>query len=134
MSRKIILTGVIFGVTAIVFGAFGAHALKEILTAEELVSFKTAVNYQMYHAFFLLIFGLLFLKFGGGLAKSIYLTCATGVLFFSGSIYFLVLSKHFGIESIPKFIGLITPIGGLLLVVSWILLGVYALKQVTNDF
>lgn len=127
------LTGVVFGVIAIIFGAFGAHALREILSGAEMVSFKTAVNYQMYHAFFLMVFGGLCLRFGDGLAKPIYLTCTIGVSCFSGSIYFLVLSKHFGIASTPKFIGLITPVGGLLLIVSWILLGVYTMNNIKKD-
>ena len=132
MLKKILLTGVVFGATAIIFGAFGAHALKQILSEADLVSFKTAVSYQMYHAFFLLIVGLLFLKFDGGLPKSIYLTCTFGVVCFSGSIYFLVLAKHFGIESVPKIIGLVTPVGGLLLISSWVLLALYLVKNISK--
>lgn len=133
MTRKILLTGTVFGVTAIILGAFGAHALKAILDESSLASFKTAVNYQMYHALFLLLFGLVQLKFGKSLTRVIYYLCTIGVLCFSGSIYFLVLNNHFQVLGVPKLIALITPIGGLLLITSWILFGVYIFKHIKND-
>ena len=58
MDKKIISTGAIFGMLAIILGAFGAHALKKVLSIEELVTFETGVKYQMYHALFLLFIGL----------------------------------------------------------------------------
>ena len=58
MDKKIISTGAIFGMLAIIFGAFGAHALKKVLSIEELSTFETGVRYQMYHALFLLFIGL----------------------------------------------------------------------------
>jgi uncharacterized membrane protein YgdD (TMEM256/DUF423 family) len=116
MEKKILLAACTLGFLAIIFGAFGAHALKKILTVEQLNSFETGVKYQMYHALFLLFIGatqILTLK-----EKTIvfYLTL-TGVLFFSGSIYVLTTNGLTGIKS--KLIGPITPIGGLLLILSW---------------
>ena len=58
MERKIIATAAFLGLTAIILGAFGAHALKNYLTPEQLISFETGVKYQMYHALFLLFLGL----------------------------------------------------------------------------
>lgn len=116
MEKKILLAACILGFLAIIFGAFGAHALKKILSIEQLNSFETGVKYQMYHALFLLFIGttqILTLK-----EKTIifYLTLM-GVLFFSGSIYVLTTNGLTGVKS--KLIGPITPIGGLLLILSW---------------
>ena len=116
MEKKILLAACTLGFLAIIFGAFGAHALKKTLTIEQLNSFETGVKYQMYHALFLLFIGatqIITLK-----EKTIifYLTL-TGVFFFSGSIYVLTTNGLTGIKS--KLIGPITPIGGLLLILSW---------------
>ena len=59
MDKKIITTGAIFGMLAIILGAFGAHALKKVLSIEQLSTFETGVRYQMYHALFLLFIGLI---------------------------------------------------------------------------
>lgn len=116
MENKILLAACTLGFLAIIFGAFGAHALKKTLTIEQLNSFETGVKYQMYHALFLLFIcatQIITLK-----EKTIifYLTL-TGVFFFSGSIYVLTTNGLTGIKS--KLIGPITPIGGLLLILSW---------------
>jgi uncharacterized membrane protein YgdD (TMEM256/DUF423 family) len=116
MEKKILLAACTLGFLAIIFGAFGAHALKIILSIEQLNSFETGVKYQMYHALFLLFIGttqILTLK-----EKTIifYLTLI-GVLFFSGSIYVLTTNGLTGVKS--KLIGPVTPIGGLLLILSW---------------
>lgn len=117
------------GGLAIVFGAFGAHALKQILDAQTLSSYQTAVDYQMYHAFFLLILGFFRLKIAQSFTAAIYYSCLSGVVLFSGSIYFLCLNKHFLFVQTVKWIALITPIGGLLLLISWILLAWYVIKN-----
>ena len=126
MDKKIISTSAILGMVAIILGAFGAHALKKVLSLEQLTTFETGVKYQMYHALFLLFIGL------SGLSekakKTIYYLVVVGVIFFSGSIYLLATNGHF----IPfdfKTIGFITPIGGLLLILSWGVLLVNLLKK-----
>lgn len=119
MERKIILTAAFFGVLAIILGAFGAHALKEILTPEQLTSFETGVRYQMYHAFFLFFVASrkeLSLK----ALNVIYNLVLAGVIFFSGSIYLLTTKNVTHIDS--KIIGFVTPIGGLLLIFAWLVL------------
>jgi len=119
MERKIILTAAFFGVLAIILGAFGAHALKEILTPEQLTSFETGVRYQMYHAFFLFFVASrkeLSLK----AVKVIYNLVLAGVIFFSGSIYLLTTKNVTQIDF--KIIGFVTPIGGLLLIFAWMVL------------
>lgn len=119
MNKKIIKTALIFGVLAIIFGAFGAHALKKVLNPEQLTSFETGVRYQMYHAFFLLFLGLTTIV-EEEKKKVIYYLVLTGVLFFSGSIYLLSTKEITSVDI--SSIGFITPIGGLLLIVAWLLL------------
>ncbi|MBA4135530.1 MAG: DUF423 domain-containing protein [Flavobacterium sp.] len=119
MERKISSVAVIMGMTAIILGAFGAHALKKQLTVEELVTFETGVKYQMYHALFLLFLGLTSLVTEKS-KKMIFQLVIFGVIFFSGSIYLLATKTITGIDFKP--LGIITPIGGTLLILGWIVL------------
>jgi uncharacterized membrane protein YgdD (TMEM256/DUF423 family) len=111
--------GALFGLTAIVFGAFGAHALKKIMSPEQLASFETGVKYQMYHALVLLM-----LSFNMNLDTPLerYMVCCfiLGTVLFSFSIYGLCISGAKGNKW--KFLGPVTPLGGLFLVVGWGLL------------
>nr|WP_315150483.1 DUF423 domain-containing protein [uncultured Flavobacterium sp.] len=115
MDKKIISTGAIFGMLAIILGAFGAHALKKFLSIEELATFETGVKYQIYHALFLLFVGLSMLSQKA--KKTIYYLVVFGVLFFSGSIYLLATNSLTSFNF--KIIGFVTPIGGLLLILAW---------------
>ena len=119
MDKRILLVAAFLGVTAIILGAFGAHALKKTLSVEQLVTFEVGVRYQMYHALFLLFVGTF--AFLGEKERSIifYLTIV-GVLFFSGSIYLLATNTITNLKT--KFIKHITPIGGLFLVSAWVYL------------
>lgn len=116
MDKKILLVAAFLGITAIVLGAFGAHGLKKVLSMEQLATFEVGVRYQMYHALFLLFVGTF--AFLGEKERSIifYLTI-TGVLFFSGSIYFIATNTITNIKT--KFLGPITPIGGMFLIMAW---------------
>ncbi|MBZ4041533.1 DUF423 domain-containing protein [Flavobacterium hibisci] len=119
MERKIIITAAIFGMLSIILGAFGAHALKTILTPEQLTSFETGVRYQMYHAFFLFFVASrteLTLK----TLRVIYNLVLAGVLLFSGSIFLLTTKNVTTIDF--KIIGFVTPIGGFLLIFAWLVL------------
>ncbi|MEH6305282.1 DUF423 domain-containing protein [Olivibacter sp. CPCC 100613] len=110
--------GACFGLLAVILGAFGAHALKKKFTVDQQQSFETGVRYQMYHAVVLIIVGKLY---EGttlyGLISSLFVV---GILLFSFSIYGLCLSSAFGRKL--RFLGPITPLGGLLLVSGWALL------------
>lgn len=108
--------GAIYGLLAIVFGAFGAHLLKTSLSEDQLKSFETGVKYQMYHAILLVVLGFN-LNLETSLEKSMIYCFIVGTFLFSFSIYGLVLSSSKGRKL--KFLGPITPIGGLLLVVGW---------------
>lgn len=116
MERKITGVAALMGVTAIILGAFGAHALKKYLSVEQLGSFETGVKYQMYHALFLLFLGLTSI-INEKAKKTIFQFVIFGVIFFSGSIYLLSTQVISGIDFKP--IGIVTPIGGSLLIVAW---------------
>ena len=123
LEKKIIITALFLGVIAIMLGAFGAHGLKKVIEEPQLNSFEVGVRYQIYHALFLLF-----------VAQSTWLTSKEkavvfylaffGVLLFSGSIYLLATATISNIKT--KFIGPITPLGGLLLISSWLYL-IYAI-------
>ena len=116
MERKIISFALILGITAIILGAFGAHALKKVLTEEALVTFETGVKYQMYHALFLLFLGTTALV-SDVVKKKVFQLVVVGVVFFSGSIYVLATRTITGIDFRP--LGVVTPIGGALLILGW---------------
>ena len=116
MDKKIISTGAILGMIAIILGAFGAHALKKVLSMEELSTFETGVRYQMYHALFLIFIGIIN-ELSQKTKKTIYNLVVFGVLLFSGSIYLLATNTLTSFDF--KVIGFITPIGGLLLILAW---------------
>ena len=119
MKRTFLITGGLLGLIAILLGAFGAHSLEKLVDSDGLNSFETGVRYQMYHAFFFLFLGL----WDGLTAKSktiLFRLTLTGVILFSGSIYLLVMAKAFSVNL--KFLGPVTPVGGVLLISSWIFL------------
>lgn len=126
MDKKIFGTAAFFGMTAIIFGAFGAHALKKVLTIDQLTTFETGVKYQMYHALFLLFLGLNS-HLSAKIKETILTLTILGVVFFSGSIYLLATDSlnDFNFKSI----GFVTPIGGLLLIIAWALLMIHFFKK-----
>lgn len=126
MDKKILSTAGFFGMSAIILGAFGAHALKKVLTMDQLATFETGVKYQMYHALFLLFLGLNN-HLGFKAKKTILILTILGVIFFSGSIYLLATDSLNAFDF--KVIGFITPIGGLLLISAWSILMVHFLKK-----
>ena len=117
MDKKIITTGAVLACLAIIFGAFGAHALKNILTFEALQSFEVGVRYQMYHALAMVFIGLSH-QIPKPVKNTLFGFFFCGVLLFSGSIYLLSFKEllAFPIEKIA----LITPLGGTLFIIGWI--------------
>jgi len=111
--------GSLYGLLAVVFGAFGAHALKKTLNEQQLKSFETGVKYQMYHAILLLVLGFN-LNLETALERYMIYCFIIGVFLFSFSIYGLSISAAKGKKI--KILGPITPLGGLLLVSGWTLL------------
>ena len=119
--KRFLIAGIIFAFLAVLLGAFGAHALKDRLAIEYLEIWKTAVTYQMFHSLALMLCALI-----GQKIKLLSMACGCfvlGMLLFSGSLYLLVLS---GI----KMLGMITPIGGTLFLLGWLLM----LIGVVRDF
>lgn len=125
MNKVILITGAILGVLAIIFGAFGAHGLKAHLSPENLQTFETGVKYQMYHALFLLFIGSSSLV-SVGYKNIIFYLVVIGIFLFSGSIYGLATNQltNFNFKSI----GFVTPIGGLFLIASWVVLIINFIK------
>ena len=105
-NRKFLVTGAIFGLIAVILGAFAAHGLKETLSEASLNSFETGVRFQMYHAFLMLILGIIITERD---SKLLYYLFLFGTLLFSGSIYLLSTSAVTGVDF--SAIALVTPIG-----------------------
>ena len=128
MHKTFLILGSSTAAIAVVLGAFGAHALKEKLAPEQLQVFETGVRYQVYHSFALILVALIAAKYPSlTLNYSGYLFLS-GIIFFSGSLYLLSMKSLLGIEH-WKFMGLITPLGGLCFVAGWILVAISAWKQ-----
>jgi uncharacterized membrane protein YgdD (TMEM256/DUF423 family) len=119
MTQIALIFGSLFGLTAFIFGAFGAHLLKKKLTSDQLQSFETGVKYQMYHGILLLVLGFN-LKTSTAIGNYIMYAFIMGTFLFSFSIYGLVISS--ANHKKLKFLGPITPLGGLFLLVGWALL------------
>ncbi len=122
MFKNLIIT-CFLGLTAVILGAFGAHALKESLTADQLLSFQTAVRYQMYHTI-VLLFVNIYDGFSAKQKNRISAVFFLGILFFSGSIYLIQLTKI-----TAKSIWFITPLGGLFFIIGWISMIVIFVKK-----
>jgi uncharacterized membrane protein YgdD (TMEM256/DUF423 family) len=125
IERVFLLIGALSGFMAVALGAFGAHALRERLSADMLEVFKTGVSYQMYHALALLGVGLLLARVS--IDGSAWLTGAgwlfvVGTVLFSGSLYLLSLSG-------TTWLGAITPVGGVAFLVGWLALAVSASRS-----
>ena len=129
MNRTSVLSGIIFILIAIVFGAFGAHALKEKLELAQLNSFEVGVRYQMYHGLALLAIGLAARQIPFSL-KAFNGLIIAGTIAFCVSIYLLALQDVIGIK-LP-FLGPITPIGGTILIIAWVILLVKFIRTKSN--
>lgn len=126
MNKNIILTASVFGVTAVILGAFGAHTLKESISVNALATWTKGVEYQFYH-----VFALLFLSIfpeRNRLTKLAHIFFCIGIVFFSGSLYVLSTREIHQLQ-IASYIGPITPIGGLFFILGWMMLFLTAAKK-----
>jgi uncharacterized membrane protein YgdD (TMEM256/DUF423 family) len=121
MYKPAITAGAIFAALAVILGAFGAHALKEVLQPDQLQTFETAVKYQFYHSFALLATGIVFSSFPFRQIRLASTFFIIGILLFSGSLYALTLLKMNGQVGLGG-VGIITPIGGLFFIAGWLML------------
>ena len=126
MNKIIIFTACILGMLAVILGAYAAHGLEKLINAESVETFKTGVQYQMYHALFLLLLGVID-KVSLKTKKLVFVLVIIGLVFFSGSIYGLSTNELSSFDF--KSIAFITPIGGLLLISSWLILGIGVLRN-----
>jgi uncharacterized membrane protein YgdD (TMEM256/DUF423 family) len=136
LTKYYISIAAFLGALTVALGAFGAHALKAVLSPAALITYETAVRYQMYHVVALLITGILMNKAASPKQQKL-LTRAglffiDGIVLFSGSLYFIVAKPFLGIEGLP-WVGVITPMGGLLWMVAWVLLALSQLPSVENS-
>ncbi len=120
MHKGFLKTAAILGAISVALGAFGAHGLKQILPAELLQTFETAVRYQFYHVFALLAAGILYAAFPGKLMKWAGYLFIAGIILFSGSLYLLCYAKHY--ELPLNWLGAVTPFGGVAFIGGWIIL------------
>ena len=126
MNKTIFGTGIFFGLTAVLLGAFGAHGLEKMIDAKAIQTFETGVRYQMYHALFLMILGGCNVL-ANERKKMVYYFIVAGVVCFSFSIYLLAINELSSFDF--KKLALLTPLGGVLLIIGWILLGIRVLNQ-----
>lgn len=122
MARTILLTASFALALAVIIGAFGAHGLKSKITPDMLQVYKTGVEYHFYHALGLLLIGILALQSPSSFLNFAAAFIFAGILIFSGSLYVLAIT---GI----KWIGAITPLGGLSFIAGWVLLALSFLKR-----
>lgn len=118
VARRTLITGASLAGIAVAAGAWGSHGLRTVLTADMLAVFETAVRYQMYHAFALLITGILALSAAGNGARRLHyasLAFLAGIILFSGSLYLLALTD-------TRWLGAVTPAGGVCFLAGWTLL------------
>jgi uncharacterized membrane protein YgdD (TMEM256/DUF423 family) len=136
LSKYFISIAAFLGALTVALGAFGAHALKAVLPPAALITYETAVRYQMYHVVVLLITGILINNAASPKEQKLLsragLFFIDGIVLFSGSLYFIVAKPFLGIEGLP-WVGVITPMGGLLWMVAWVLLGLSQLPSVENS-
>ncbi|MBA8883132.1 DUF423 domain-containing protein [Dokdonella fugitiva] len=119
LARMSIGAGAITGAVAVMLGAFGSHALRGVLDAAALATWHTAVEYQAWHAFALLACGAFARQHENRALRVAAFAFASGIVLFCVSLYLLALGA-------PRWLGAITPLGGVAFITGWIALGVHA--------
>lgn len=124
MDKRFLIAGSFFGLTAVIVGAFGTHGLQQALDVSQITTFETGVKYQMYHALLLLFLGLI-PHDGSKLKTLIFWFLVIGIVLFSWSIYGLATNSLTTFDF--RKVAILTPIGGGLLIISWVVLLIKAL-------
>lgn len=120
-DKKIVVTAAFFAAFTVVLGAFGAHLLKNMVDSEAVGTFETGVRYQMYHSLALLVLGFAS-SVPDKISKWVSRFFVLGMVLFSGSIYLLALKSVLPFS--VSFLGPVTPLGGLLLILGWLWLAI----------
>lgn len=128
MNRSFLITAALLGALTVALGAFGSHGLKEKVNEYTLGIFETAVKYQFYHVFALLFAGILFQQFGNSYMLWSGRLFIAGIALFCGSLYLLTYFLANNNESM-KWLGAVTPFGGLCFIAGWICMAVAFMKS-----
>jgi uncharacterized membrane protein YgdD (TMEM256/DUF423 family) len=133
MQKRVILFAGTSGAIAVALGAMAAHFLKSkaeagLLSENNLHAFKTASEYQMYHSIILLLIGFIASDSYTKLVKKSTYCFMAGIVLFSGSLYILSTAALMGITNL-KWLGPVTPIGGMFFIAGWVLLGLSAFRR-----
>lgn len=116
MKKNLLISGSIFAIIAVILGAFGAHGLEDILASNNREDvYETAVRYNFYHAFALLICGILSKDYSKKYISLSGKFFMAGIIIFSGSLYILAITNI-------SWLGMITPFGGLAFIIGWALM------------
>jgi uncharacterized membrane protein YgdD (TMEM256/DUF423 family) len=126
-TKKLLIFGSITAALAVVLGAFGAHALKPLLAENQLQSYETGVRYQLIHGLALVVLAMLAKQYSIQLFNKAGMVMFIGILIFSASIYLLSLKDLMGFPAL-RFLGPITPIGGLLMISAWVMVLLASIK------
>jgi len=127
--QRLVLITALLGATAVALGAFGAHGLKEILSADRLAIYQTGITYHFYHTLALLGIAALAKKRLSKWLRWSAWCFVIGIFFFSGSLYLIANKATLSLDAWMFIIGPITPIGGLFFILGWLLLIPYVLKR-----
>lgn len=128
MQKSFLIWGSALAAISVMLGAFGAHALKAKLTADQLQVFETGVRYQMYHSFALIILFTISGQINTTLINYSGYFFVAGIVLFSGSVYLLACKELLGIEGWKGVLGPVTPLGGICFIAGWLCLLVAAVK------
>lgn len=122
------ILGTLLAGLSIALGAFGAHSLKKIADADTVGIYQTGVQYQMYHALALIVVGLIAERFSVNMVNYAGYLFIAGMVFFSGSLYLIASLKAMN-KTVPTLVGIMTPIGGLLFILGWVLLLIALMRK-----
>jgi uncharacterized membrane protein YgdD (TMEM256/DUF423 family) len=130
MNKAFLSVGAFSGAIAVALGAFAAHGLKKIASAEIVDVFRTGVQYQMYHTLALLVVAVVCERLQNNWIKWSGYLFSIGIICFSGSLYLITAMQTSG-KTVPPMVGFITPVGGLVFIVGWLslLIGTFSKKS-----
>jgi uncharacterized membrane protein YgdD (TMEM256/DUF423 family) len=128
MQKIFLVIGTVLAGLAVVLGAFGAHGLQKIVSPDRVAIYQTGVQYQMYHALALVLTGIMSERILNSYLSYAGVMFLTGVILFSGSLY-LIVSLYAMNKTVPKAVGILTPVGGLFFIFGWVCLLISILKK-----
>ncbi|MEO6906452.1 MAG: DUF423 domain-containing protein [Abditibacteriaceae bacterium] len=127
-DKTFLALGAMYGLLAVLIGAFGAHSLSNLVTTDMLGVYETGVRFQFYHAFALLVLGILGSRCPARLASWAGGLFSVGIVLFSGSLY-VITAINAANMSVPLYVGLMTPLGGFLFICGWAIFLIAILKM-----